>query len=431
LSRSLLINDKIESPFAWRWIEQCFSGYLLSSLVVGSFLWLSLFYSFELTLHAHLFFPSLFLMVTYEAYHQSTIIYAIKNGKQYLELALFTQLMTLILMGITYASVGPMMMALIPFGIMMLWSYMLWNDEWKTLRQHFILLVSLVSVMIGLFMKVTNEDHISHSESALYFVFAFAWLSMAVYSFINSVRGLGSLRFERTSISKKDQYFFHDCINHLVGIKLFLSTRSEVKNQDMNLLLREVDLFESLIGDHFKLSHRNLAFRHKFINCQKLPELFEMVMESFLLPRRVGFELVVEPNFQWSEAQLPMAPIQRIASNLIKNAVDHGGEKVIVHLAKMNDASDVMLIKVITQLRAPLSFSKTIESELSKRILESGAGRSTVMLDQSTHGIGLDSVTTLLEELGGEMSLEITNKEWINNLKIPIQYSAELIKKAA
>lgn len=426
VAHSFILNEKEDSPFQWRWMERCFSYYLLSSLVVGCAFWLYQFYTLDFKLHSHLFLPSLFLVCTFLSYEQSAVIYAIKKGKQFLEMILFSQLLALLLMGITQASVGPMVMALIPFGILMLWSFVLWHDQWKTLSMHFVLLVSLVGVLTGIFMKMNSTQ-----EGTLMFAFAFMWLTLSLQSFLTAVRGLGPLRFENTSNTKKDQYFFHDCINHLVGIKLFLSTRSEVKKQDMNLLLREVDLFESLFCDHFKLGHRNLNLRHQFIACKDVPELFEMLMESFLVPRAIAYECHVDSLHPWEQQQLPLAALQRIGSNLIKNAVDHGGEKVIVTLSRSPENSQTMILKVVTQLQSPLSTSTQLEHELSRRILSSHSPRETLSSKHSIHGLGLDSVTTLLEELGGEMSLEITGREWINHLKIPVQNPAVVLKKAA
>jgi hypothetical protein len=431
IRHGLILKESEETPLQWRWLEECFSSYLLGSLLIGTCLWLSVFSSFNQTLNSHLILPSFFLASTFYGYQQSAVIYATRGGKQYIELILFSQLLSLLLMGISQVSVGAMMMSLIPFGIMVLWSFVNWHDDWKTLNQHFILLSALVCVLVVIFVNVSSKQQLIAQDSGLMFLLAFTWLALSIQSFLKSVKGLGSLRFENNHHSKKDQYFFHDCINHLVGIKLFLSTRSEVKKPDMNLLLREVDLFESLLYDHFKLSHRNLHGRHQHISCQDVPELYEMLMESFLAPRGIQYELAVSPDFNWDHHQLPLAPLQRIGSNLIKNAVDHGGEKVLVYLSKSKEEHDVLLIKVVTQLHSPLSSSKKLEEDLSRRILEINPERSEAKKKDSIQGLGLDSVTTLLESLGGEMSLEITSHEWINHLKIPVNSDANILKRAA
>jgi signal transduction histidine kinase len=223
----------------------------------------------------------------------------------------------------------------------------------------------------------------------------------------------------------RDQYFVHDLINHLVGLKLFLSTRAELRGPEMGLVLREVDTMETLIVDHYGVVHKNALRKRQYQTPAEFEARLELILKNFITARGIESSFVFSPELRSSALEFPVAPLFRIFSNLVKNAFDHGSPQVEVQFMLFEGG---MKLVVKSKLKGNLRRSLHLEEDLSQIILEeelSDQGPTS-----ARQGLGLESVASLCEKHGGDFHFHLTPEMWVNEVFLPAHASDQNASKS-
>lgn len=181
------------------------------------------------------------------------------------------------------------------------------------------------------------------------------------------------------------------------------------------MLLREVDTMETMVMDHYQVEHKNLVRRRQWMYPYELEDGLEMTMKNFLAQRGVLTSFIFDPKLHdYQGLEIPVAPLFRIYSNLIKNAYDHGSPEVEVNI-KLDEEKWGLNITIRSKLKRTLGGGENLESELSHIILQDDLGSSANV----SGGLGLESVASLCEESGGEFHFHLSKGIWINEVFLP------------
>lgn len=293
---------------------------------------------------------------------------------------------------------------ILPAALIIMTGLYLERFSWIKDHSHFELITKLLFLAQS-FCLLGNATAPWLALSGLPMGAGLAWLALSTHQ-------------EAGQTDLKRRYFAHDLVNHTVGMKLFLSTRSQLSSQDIALLLREVDLLQGLVSDHFQLLHKNIRTNRMWASLAELEHVVDHHLESFLRVKGVAATLeVTEGHRAQGHAEVYLPQFMRIVSNLIKNAADHEACQVEAKL-------DFSERGVVFDLRSQSRGVKGDEQGLAQHILQFQALRPT------SSGLGLDSVAELVESAGGEFSFRWSDGTWVAQFSYPIR-SKDLQKRQA
>jgi two-component system OmpR family sensor kinase len=173
----------------------------------------------------------------------------------------------------------------------------------------------------------------------------------------------------------------------------------------MNITCSKIsDVIEQSLVEIFDLVDRHTSERVKI--CADLPQLREALEEK-------GISLLVDEGIWCQEVFIDEAKIRQILRNLLNNALKYRKDRVEVVVDKGNDH---------------LSFSITDDGEGIPKVYHKKIFESYFQLDAAYthtvrgHGLGLAGVLVLVEDMGGEVSLESDEGQGAKFLvKVPLR----------
>jgi hypothetical protein len=216
----------------------------------------------------------------------------------------------------------------------------------------------------------------------------------------------------------KERLFFHDLINQTHGLILFLENKelrgSIIREDELQLVKKEIKTLQSLIQDHFNFKHKNLNQTYDWMPFSYALQAIEGLVQTYL--SNINVEVNCERD-EKSEAQdLIYYPVfYRILNNMIKNIGESGCTKVTINIV-INHSG--LTIETFNQMH------KSLDQNSPEYL-------TRVILDDKINPIksmGLDSIHHLAEENGGHFSFEISASTWINRLFLPTQKPKAKIK---
>jgi hypothetical protein len=220
----------------------------------------------------------------------------------------------------------------------------------------------------------------------------------------------------------KEKYFFHDLINITHGINLFLESKlskdHEIKSTEVESLINEVKLLETLIQNHFKYNHKDLAETEEIITFNEAKISLYQMIQSYLPSDQVechfiynGFLSVDSSSYQKDLALIHFPSFSRIMGNIVKNM-----SEVKTSQAEFIFNYDLRGLHVVTKNK--IYKLKDDRLNLAEKM------REMILKDQKTtaessEGIGLKSIQSLVVSFGGEFRFKIENGYWVIELFIP------------
>jgi hypothetical protein len=242
------------------------------------------------------------------------------------------------------------------------------------------------------------------------------FINLKQKSLFSRVFKLSKLGKHSTNVGAKDKYFFHDLINHTHSINLFLSVKKEqgLQPSECEIVKNEVKVLQSLIKDHFSLGHKNLDDVYDYVPFDIAKHgLFNMV-ENYLPENKVRchfvftgllHETIAFKNRSYCKIHYPS--FYRIMNNLIKNISEQNSREAEFIFDYQDEGLSIIVKNRILTLK---DNRKELAGNLKKMILNH---------NNSVAGIGLESVQTLCEELGGDFIFHIEGDYWISEVFIP------------
>ena len=146
-----------------------------------------------------------------------------------------------------------------------------------------------------------------------------------------------------------------------------------------------------------------------------LAHLVENFLPSHLIDCKITYEGGIHPsmphNLQ-SECMVYYPVFFRIMTNLIKNISEEGGREVELHL-NYNDKG--LYIKAKNLIMTLIDEKMELANALEEKILDE---RESISEDED-HGIGLESMMTLADEVGGYCRFKLDEPYWVTDIFLP------------
>ena len=183
----------------------------------------------------------------------------------------------------------------------------------------------------------------------------------------------------------KDHLFFHDLINHIHGMLLFVNCRMENNKglvfSDCEKLIKELEMSESLIQNHF--NHKKPPI-HADISLIK--KKLKSVITSFLPEKscKINFK-------EDAHGVIHYITFYRIISNIVKNMAESQAENFEFDFITRQDG-----LHFITKNKINLKKNK-----------------------DNKESLGLVSIKSLCREEGGEFKFFTKKDMWINEVFLP------------
>lgn len=227
---------------------------------------------------------------------------------------------------------------------------------------------------------------------------------------------------------QKNRMFFHDIINHTHGILLFLEQKKDYSKQidekEIALLLHEVKLMQTLISEHFKYGHKNLNSSDEFVPFSTLEQSIQLLFKIYF-PENINLKIeyrgkiaIFENAETKSKALVHYASTYRILNNLIKNMAEAG-------------SSEILLMFEYNESNFLIETRNKFKSSAEKNNMAEYLGQLIAKDYKKGKGVGLDSISDVVNDLEGDYQFDIKNGEWINRISIPHNQNQLKIKKSA
>jgi hypothetical protein len=220
----------------------------------------------------------------------------------------------------------------------------------------------------------------------------------------------------------KEKYFFHDLINITHGLNLFLDNRVnnglEISTEETASLITEVKLLESMIQNHFNYNHKNLNSRRDIIPFNEVKSNLYQTIQSYLPSDQVechfvynGFLSADSSIYQKELALVHFPSFSRIMGNIVKNM-----SEVRTTQAEFIFNYDLRGLHVITKnkIYKLIDDRQNLAEKMKEMIL-----KDQKLSTEKIEGVGLKSIQSQVEFLGGEFRFKIENGYWVCELFIP------------
>ncbi|WP_197523335.1 MtrAB system histidine kinase MtrB [Actinokineospora pegani] len=169
-------------------------------------------------------------------------------------------------------------------------------------------------------------------------------------------------------------------------------------SRSTELLVDELDRFESLLGDLLEISRLDAGVEDLVAEYADVRAIARRAVESVrVIARNVGTEIVLDLPEEEVTAEVESRRVERILRNLLANAIDHGeGRPVELRMAMSADAIAVTVRDHGVGLRpgeAELVFNRFWRADPSRNRQTGGTGLGLAISleDARLHGGGLDA----------------------------------------
>lgn len=225
------------------------------------------------------------------------------------------------------------------------------------------------------------------------------------------------------SIVNKERYFFHDLINQTHGINLFLSSKitdnTGISNIDTKRIHSEVKLMQSLIKDHYGYGHKNLQDSYEFVNFDFAKMGLYNLVENFLNNDDIVCHFIFrgdianDVSFENRKRAIVHYPtFYRVMNNLIKNISEEKSKLIEFSFTYDEEGLHVSIKNKIYSLNDKRD---DVEKDLSEIILQS----NVLDFKERHSGVGLESISSLIQKLDGEFRFSIEGEYWVSEIFFP------------
>jgi hypothetical protein len=221
--------------------------------------------------------------------------------------------------------------------------------------------------------------------------------------------------------AERERYFFHDVINHTHGMGLLLRYRL-MKNRGLTheeamAFSNELEALQTLVKEHFGYGHKNLAGCSEQQSWRPFGELKNLtynLIQSYFPEGQTEAYFIFKGSLAEDSGHdplLPFVPFHRIITNMIKNCSEAKSSKVEVIFAGNHKELTLTVKNDVYKNRTyGYDLGRTLEKIISS---EEEKGKQ--------NGVGLESIESLCQALGGAFNFFIENGHWVAQVTIPFK----------
>jgi signal transduction histidine kinase len=214
-----------------------------------------------------------------------------------------------------------------------------------------------------------------------------------------------------TKKPSKSETFLHDLVNHTHGLLLFLNQKKRIGKMeviDIDQLINELKLMQNIIRVESDFNHKNFKEYEVEASIDEIIRISKTLISVYILEDDVQLKTnISELNFNLhNNFKLDSVLFYRVLSNILKNISE--ASPSIVEVSFSITEESVLLIET--------------KNDINHKVDEGG---------QVRHPVGLFSVKTLLENVGGTFQTSSTSSSWINKISIPLIVDKSTSKIAA
>ncbi|HAZ12656.1 MAG: hypothetical protein A2X86_11340 [Bdellovibrionales bacterium GWA2_49_15] len=222
-----------------------------------------------------------------------------------------------------------------------------------------------------------------------------------------------------------DRLFYHDLINHLHGMGLFLESYSqkagELTDIQIKNLMQELQLTQRMVEDFFDWPHKNKinVKTGPAVTLCDLRPLIDHYLDIYC--RSQGMNVALEwkgdlapsrPETKQRECTVHGHAFVRIITNILKNIFDGRAGQVSVSF----EGEAGQLFVLIKNTKFHTSHDLSDGRELANLILKNAAEPGGSM---QADGHGLDSIDELCQSLGGQFKFYLEDGWWYTQIHLP------------
>lgn len=414
--------------------------YLVFSLVTACFLWVG--FSFELGglnnfLKDSFFISGLVLGNFYYFQNGFGHSYSFRNTNNLPTFFLF-QFFMLLGVSFQYQELGGLYLSLVPTmaGLYFLQYKNRSNNQIFKGKSIALLIISCMSFFVVDFF---NGKQLLRPIDGLFLITFLFWQASILYwSNHQFSKGHNKTLFSMLSrkVAKnkkrvvefeenKERYFFHDIINQTHGVLLFLNQKIHSKKsltyEESLMLTNEVKTMQSLIKDHFGFKHKEISNFWKVIPFEQAKNPIYHMIQNYLPEHQVqchfSFKGLIsdEQKSEIKDNQFVDFPIlYRVINNLVKNIAEQNSNLVEFVFDYNDEGLSILIKNKILHLKES---DGNLAKILSNIILDTGE------VTKSESGLGLESITSLVETEGGEFKFSIEEDYWVSRVFLPSSFS--------
>jgi signal transduction histidine kinase len=198
----------------------------------------------------------------------------------------------------------------------------------------------------------------------------------------------------------KSETFLHDLVNHTHGLLLFLNQKKQfgkMEEKDIDQLIKELKLMQNIIRVESDFNHKNFKEFEVEASIDEIIRISNSLITVYILNDDVHLKTnISELNFNLqNNFKLDSVLFYRVFSNILKN-ISEASPSTVELFFSINEES-ILLIET--------------KNDINHKVDKSAQVRSPV---------GLFSVKTLLENVGGTIQTNSTSSSWINKISIPL-----------
>lgn len=227
----------------------------------------------------------------------------------------------------------------------------------------------------------------------------------------NYVKSFGLFKGEKVSNEEvRTQLFFHDLMNQIHGLGLFFShkvhSRAITSPKEAELVLKELDVLQTLAAHHFQMKHRNFKGQREVVCFEELKEGLYSILESYFPDHRwqVNFQGRLTMGLEAAPQCLVHRPVFfRILTNVIKNIQEKNSPKIQLNFDYRPEG-----LMIVIKNSVPADTTDVTSGSQKFPWQNQGEG-----------GMGLVSITFLAESLGGYSRFFVDNSWWTTEVFLP------------
>lgn len=314
-------------------------------------------------------------------------------------------------------SIEPLFLTLIP-GLFTL----AFSRDHRDRKRSVALLGIIILSFISLIYQTSQASGVStFSNAQIYFLVLSIW-GYGITHF-SLIKGFFLRQGKEVSVDlggdHKDALFFHDLINQTHGLNLLfnlkLSMNEGLTLEELKSVAKENKTIQTLIKDHFKFGHKNLFNHSDVVSFDEISSRVDYLIETFLEANKIKYTLEYQGELNRDHhGHVPVqhAPFIRILTNLIKNISEASATDVSLTFTGDSQGITVLLKNKILHLNENQT---SLVEDLKTKILEESEDPRVLQ----TGGLGLESVSHLCEQLGGQCTFYLEGPFWITRVFLP------------
>jgi hypothetical protein len=209
----------------------------------------------------------------------------------------------------------------------------------------------------------------------------------------------------------KNETFLHDLINHTHSLLLFLGQKKRTGSlaaNEIDQLISEIKLMQNFIKDEWNYQHRDVSSTDVDADLVEIFKISQSLLTVYFSQDLVAVTTNLDQVVlnQTKDFKINSVLFFRILSNVVKNISEAGPTKV--EISFFIDETGILKIETKNDFKPKVK-----------------------AIDRNCQPIGMFSIKSLVESVGGSFEVNFNETWWTNSISIPLLTSANKPFKVA